>query len=432
MAEEMTVLQELKDSLHDMKQGFARVQELNPIVSELQAQNRGFAEKFEQRENWNNEVTEKVKAYDAGLLELKTLREEAANLRAEYLKGNRPVSGGDTPEDVATRQHQDVFLKAMRFGHRSLDFNESKFVQDIHNRSLSGTKDTFGGFLVPKVWNASVLMKAYDLAAIRPAATVQQTERDIVYPSISKPITAWGIANEKIAEGNLTSGQHELKLKFLTALFKIDVDTLSDSQYDLWGALADGTAKSIAQMEDSGFAIGDSGNEPSGIFVNTDVQTGYVASGVAAALSDGAAAATDGFTLIINTMAALNSAYKENAAWGFNSTTEGLMRLFHSTVGKEYFTTIWQPPSNVGDPTTLMGKPILRIEAAPDVAANAFPIVYGDFSNYQIADKGGIIIQRQDELYSRTNEIGFLIRKRVGGIPTLATESWVAVKVATS
>ena len=40
-------------------------------------------------------------------------------------------------------------------------------------------------------------------------------------------------------------------------------------------------------------------------------------------------------------------------------------------------------------------------------------IVFGDFSYFQIADRGGMTIQRLDELYAGKGLVGFQVTKRV-------------------
>ena len=43
------------------------------------------------------------------------------------------------------------------------------------------------------------------------------------------------------------------------------------------------------------------------------------------------------------------------------------------------------------------------------------PIAYGDFKNYRIADRGGVAMQRLNELYAGTGHVGFRMRKRTDG-----------------
>lgn len=67
-----------------------------------------------------------------------------------------------------------------------------------------------------------------------------------------------------------------------------------------------------------------------------------------------------------------------------------------------------------GEPMTFMGYGITEAEDMPVVAANAFPLAFGDFrEGYLIADRVGMRITR-DEITS-PGFVKFYVRKRTGG-----------------
>ena len=49
----------------------------------------------------------------------------------------------------------------------------------------------------------------------------------------------------------------------------------------------------------------------------------------------------------------------------------------------------------------------------PLIGAGAKPILFGDFSSYWIADREGRSIQRLNELYAATGQIGFRVTQRL-------------------
>ena len=51
----------------------------------------------------------------------------------------------------------------------------------------------------------------------------------------------------------------------------------------------------------------------------------------------------------------------------------------------------------------------------PAFAKNAVPCAFGDFSRYQIADRGGISVMRLNELFAGNGLVGFRVFKRVDG-----------------
>ena len=68
----------------------------------------------------------------------------------------------------------------------------------------------------------------------------------------------------------------------------------------------------------------------------------------------------------------------------------------------------------------------------PDVAANAFPIVFGDINSaYRIYDRIGLTLLRDPFTQATNGIIRFHARRRVGGDVVLA-EAILKLKIATS
>jgi HK97 family phage major capsid protein len=75
---------------------------------------------------------------------------------------------------------------------------------------------------------------------------------------------------------------------------------------------------------------------------------------------------------------------------------------------------LWQPSLSAGQPETFMGYGITEAEDMPAVAANAFPLAFGDFrEGYLILDRVGMRMTR-DEI-TQPGFVKFYIRRRVGG-----------------
>jgi HK97 family phage major capsid protein len=78
----------------------------------------------------------------------------------------------------------------------------------------------------------------------------------------------------------------------------------------------------------------------------------------------------------------------------------------------------------------LLAYQIFEAVDMPDVAANAFPIMFGDFAQaYWIVERLNIEIQRLVEKYATEGKIGFLFRRRVDAQVVLA-ESLRKMKIA--
>ena len=92
---------------------------------------------------------------------------------------------------------------------------------------------------------------------------------------------------------------------------------------------------------------------------------------------------------------------------------------------------LWQPGIQAGQPSTILGRPVIEAVDMPNVGAGAFPIVFGDFSGYRIVDKVGLSVLTDPFTRAKNGITVFHARKRVGGDVT-HPDKFVKVKIAAS
>ena len=80
---------------------------------------------------------------------------------------------------------------------------------------------------------------------------------------------------------------------------------------------------------------------------------------------------------------------------------------------------IYDPKLDSKGRASLLGKPIVIDNSMPELGTGNKFIVIGDFNYYQIADRGGMSIQRLNELYAGTGMVGFRVHKRLDAKVTL-------------
>ena len=68
-----------------------------------------------------------------------------------------------------------------------------------------------------------------------------------------------------------------------------------------------------------------------------------------------------------------------------------------------------------GEPDRLLGYRLVTSTHMPTIAASAKAILFGDLSSYWIADREGRSMQRLNELYAATGQVGFRVTQRVDG-----------------
>jgi HK97 family phage major capsid protein len=90
----------------------------------------------------------------------------------------------------------------------------------------------------------------------------------------------------------------------------------------------------------------------------------------------------------------------------------------------------WSESVRVGEPDRILGFPAFMSEYAPNTfLTTRYVGILGDFTFYWIADALDMDMQRLDELYAATNQVGFVGRMESDGMPVLE-EAFVRVKLA--
>ena len=129
-------------------------------------------------------------------------------------------------------------------------------------------------------------------------------------------------------------------------------------------------------------------------------------SGSAASIED-AMGTADG---ILTLKYALKDLYRRSGMWLLNRKTLNLIRRLKDS-DKMY---LWSPHLNSNN--TIDGDAYMELPDMPDVAANAFPLVYGDLRRaYTIADRIQMEVLRDPYTQATIGETRFICRRRVGG-----------------
>jgi HK97 family phage major capsid protein len=106
----------------------------------------------------------------------------------------------------------------------------------------------------------------------------------------------------------------------------------------------------------------------------------------------------------------LKAGYRANARFVMNSLTMAALAKIKDSTGQY----LLQPSVSQGAPASMLGYGVTVAEDMPAIAANAFPVAFGDFSRgYLIADRVGMGIVR-DEV-TKPGYVRYIMFKRVGG-----------------
>jgi HK97 family phage major capsid protein len=361
-----------------------------------------------------------------GLNEL--IEEPASAVPAASQMASRDAAPGEgnVPEEVleatATHAYKSAHEGYLRRGFLELGPNDQK--------TLSLGRDDAGGFLSPEDWRAELLKRLASRPNIRMNARVIQTSRDSVrmpkviytgdYRYTSGVRMVWtGETPATATEHRVTDpvfGSEQVNIHTAMASLPITLDLLEDAAFPIEGYILDVLGEAYDLGEESVWISGTGAGQPQGILTHSQVQVASGATGDGMQVVGGHATLVQSDGLIDLAME-LPEQYDVASKWYFNKkSTEKAIRKLREASGDNYLWPVTQQVGELGPHgLSLLGYPVVRSPFLPDIAADAFPILFGDMSAYTIVDRIGLSIQRLTEVYAETNLVVFLARKRVGG-----------------
>ena len=350
----------------------------------------------------DDKVTEATaKAQKAHTDEIKALRGEIAALK-------RP---GADDTDTEVKPEVKAFWAFVRTGTEGLEADERK--------ALVVSDDTRGGFLAPEQFEAQLQKELVEISPIRQAARVTQTTAGrVVWPRRTGTITArWVGETEERPKTEPTYGQAAIDVHEMAAYIDVSNWLLEDSAIDLAAELSSDFAEEFGRLEGIAFLNGDGIKKPVGILNDASIPT--VANGHAANVSADA---------LIKLMYDLPPTYRNRGSWLLNGATIAAYRLLKDENGR----FLWQDSIQVGQPASLLGRPVVEAVDMPGIEADATPVIYGDFNaGYRIVDRIGLSVLRDPYTVATEGLVRFHGRRRVGA-GVVRPDAFRKLKMATS
>lgn len=286
----------------------------------------------------------------------------------------------------------------------------------LEGKALNTSVSADGGYLINPEMAERIQGVQRSTASVRAVANVVNVESTSFDVVIDRTDLGSGWATELAAFAETTTPVLErisIKLFELAAMPKASQRLLDDAAFDVEGWLAERIANKFARAEAAAFISGDGVDKPKGFLNYNKItngswvwgQLGYVPTGAAADF-----AATNASDSIVDLVYALGAEYRANGTFLMNSKTAGAVRKMKDADGR----FMWSDGLALGEPSRLMGYPVLVAEDMPDIGANAFAIAFGDFhAGYTVAERPDLRILRDP--FSAKPNVLFYASKRVGG-----------------
>lgn len=317
--------------------------------------------------------------------------------------------------------------KMLRFGLKGnacfehMNAEEKTAFNEHRVKALTATTETGGGVFVTEDFQTEVIKKIANLAGVSAAVRHQATSRDVVrwpyvkYTADNIDTSSLTLTYEDEPDTNTDTdpspfGSVAIPVRRARGSIKIARELLEDAVVDVMGLITGLISDKVNVDQDRQFTAGVGGKRPEGFLTNADIPT--VGSGSSGAFLP------DPLITLVHTLPAQ---YAANARFMTSRLSMGLIRKLKDTQNRY----LWEPSVQAGVPSTLLGYPIVGNEHMPAAAAGSKSLIFGDFKQlYMAVDRVGMAIQRLDEKYADTDQVGFIFRLRFGGA---VIAPWAAV-----
>jgi len=368
---------------------------------------RAFLESSRNQEGFLS--TEDDAAYTRMENEIASLGNEIARMeRLEEMDAqlSKPVSTPITekpasPEkqDTRTGRASDAYKKAFW----NITRHKDSMTPELRNTLQEGV-DSEGGYLVPDEFENTLVTGLNENTVIRAHAKVITTSGGLhkIPVVASHGSAAWIDEGGAYTESDEEFGQVQLDAHKVGTIIKVSEELLADSAFDLEGYIRSEFTRRIGDKEEEAFLSGNGSSKPTGILNATGGgEVGVTTASPTAITADE----------LIDLFYSLKAPYRKNAVWVLNDSTVKAIRKLKDSTGNY----LLQPALKDGEVSTILGRPYFTSAYAPEIAAGAKTVIFGDLSYYWIGDRKGITFKRLNELYAGNGQVGFLASRRLDG-----------------
>ena len=312
---------------------------------------------------------------------------ELAQPKAQPLTNQPGKAGLETKTGRASDEYRKAMLQALRTNFRQV------------SNVLQEGVDTNGGYLVPEEYDRRLIDVLNEENIMRGLATTITTSGEHkINLAATKPAASWIEEGGALTFGDATFDQILMDAYKLHVAIKITEELLYDNAFGLESYIIDQFGKAIGNAEEDAFLNGDGKHKPTGLF--TSAKVGVTTSTANISADD-----------MINLVYSLKRPYRKNASFITNDQTLSSLRKLKDN-NNAY---IWQPSYQAGEPDRLLGYTLHTSAYVPTIAAGKSVIAFGDYSYYNIGDRGTRSLQELKELFAGNGMIGYVMKERVDG-----------------
>jgi HK97 family phage major capsid protein len=377
------------------------------------------------------EETKSVEQYLADLEKgIETFNTKFEPIEAQYKTMTERIDALETkmntPEAGAAPTVKDVEVDWEKAYDRYLltgkGYDQEYFVNQMKDfapekvKLLSSEVLTTGGYFMPASRSARIIERLLLLDPFRAAASTETLNVGDTLEFVTETgavLAGW--TSERAARAatlNETFGLLSIPTHPMYAMPQLTQKMARQASFDVEAWHMRRVSEYFAQIEGVAFISGTGSGQPEGMRTRCTAQTGTRTT------PSGALTTIPDYDCIMNVQDTLADRYQANASWIMSRGTKNVLRKMSDGMGHY----ILEPSVTVGQPDTMLGKPIVYMPSMPApailtgiYAGHDIALIYGDFKQaYQIVDIPGMISIR-DEITTKGQISLYVERMGVGG-----------------
>lgn len=380
-------LQQIHEAVRENRSAFDEIKKGVTSSTEKLLKTEEFIEKQEAK---NSELVKQLATSNNALEDFK----ERAN-ELEKKLASMVIGAGGNKIYSEERKTFDLFVK-----------KGEKHLLPEQFKTLNTESGPDGGFLVPQEMSNEIYKKIIEISDVRSVARVRNMGKLLAQPIRSTVPTVYRTGEmQSTTSSQSVYESRQLVAKTLTCEVHITRQELEDAGFDMASQISEDVAIAFAEKDGRDFVLGDgSPTTPQGFMSAPGIES--FNSGVA-----------DNITAdsLIHITGQLKVGYKP--MYAFNRRTRAAIRQLKDSVGQY----LWVPGQlSAGIPNNLNGYPYIEFINMPDIGANTYPVIFGDFyRGYLIGDRQGMFVLRDDYTLASQNIVRFLFNRRDDGLVVL-------------
>lgn len=263
-----------------------------------------------------------------------------------------------------------------------------------------------GGFIVPDGWTRDLIEAGRPFGTIENLAEPEETvgRGQVHATGVTDGLTAALIpeAGAYPADSADTFFQVDFDAYKFGTVQRMSEEWLDDNGFDPLGFLARRGGQAIAEAANPYFVAGNGNQQPRGVLNNT----------VGVTLGAGQTSTITSADSLIDLFHSVGPGYRANGSWVMSDDMLKIVRKLKTTDGQYIF----RPGTAVGEPDSVLGKPVYPDPDMPIPGAGAKTVLFGDVrSNYIVRSAGRPKVVVLEQAYALAGQVGFRIDRHMDG-----------------